>query len=477
MTLPSEVENICARIPSSALTVPYNIERVTGADNHTQIAPYPNDKNESYNNAVDWSPENLTRIKRPVCEPSSEKVFHSRRSRRSRRLEAMTGHMLPKYGFTSDTEDQKTVQPAKVNQNPREHQFPPASDDFTKMLPKRKRRAANGKQRGRENPFEASQTIAADAQYQNLPKQGGIECPAKRLCSRISVIDISSGDETSNKVKKERFPTPQPSTDHNLYSNTPSKNSSGLNLRLHDGPRASLNKQESRIVELEATVRRLCEMCGLVADTRGSSRHVHRALKTGQPVMQEAVDSSTDDPIAELGMIQSISEMVTEPAHGTADSVDVAPLDTQALGEAFGEMHEPTGEFSTTMGIIRQDGRLSQQEKEDFELRWVNKLKRLQKKHRLEVLDLIEDLKTEFNEPVSKGAEKLRLALDEDVLPSNEGLVLASKCDQSIFGVVASGGEGRNTREKPVGQTSNPLEEQEMEDRSDIPSEYLSLEE
>ncbi|KAL9005617.1 MAG: hypothetical protein Q9188_001620 [Gyalolechia gomerana] len=370
----------------------------------------------------------------------------------------MKSHTLPQYDPTSDLEGQGTQESAK-------------------MLPKGKRRAALGAQGARDGPFDASQTTAENVQPSYLPGPDEHKRPTKRSCSKKGVIDLTNDDEhcsLSSEIKKERFPTPQPSGDHSLRSDIPPTENSNYYIRLHGETRVLLKKQGSRILELEATVHRLCEMSGLAAEI---PHHAHGASETGPPVKEEAMDDSTEDLVKNLGIIHPMSEMGAEPTPSTPASVNLPLVETQAVGEVFGQVHETREEFSTIMENIHQDLRLSQKEKEDFELRWIDKLKRLLKKHKLEVLDLTEDLQTEFDVKVQEGAEELKLSGDEELFPSNEWSAPAAKCDQNTSGAVALDDEAQDTPERQMSQVNNNLEEQDLEDISDNPSEYLSLEE
>lgn len=474
MKIPSDVENLLAPIQTSVQVIPSNIERVLSTDKYTQISLHPKKGDESCGKVVKGLQNTLIQIHRPFCTPLHEDYVYSSRARR---LKAQKSQTLPQYDPTSDLEGQGTQQSARIRRKARECSFNSAADSLSEMLPKRKRRAALGAQGARDGPFDVSQRTAENLQPSYLPGPDENKRPTKRSRSKRGVIDLTSDDEhclPSSEIKKERFPTPQSSGDHSLRSDIPPTENSNYYIRLLDETRVLLKKQESRILELEATVHRLCEMSGLAAEIL---HHAHGTSEAGPPVKQEAMDDSTEDLVTNLGMIHPMNEMGAEPAPSTPASVNCSLVETQAVEEAFDQVHETREEFSTLMEKVDQDLRLSRKEKEDFELRWIDKLKRLLKKHKLEVLDLTEDLQNEFDVKVQECAEELKLSHDEELFPSNEWSAPAAKCDQNTSGAVASDDEAQDTRERQMSQANNNLEERDLEEISDNPSEYLSLEE
>lgn len=407
---------------------------------------------------------------------SHERSAHSRRSKR---LKDMASQKLPDYNPAVDLESQGTQHSPMEEPKSEDCFLDTLSPSLTKMVPKRKRREKFGEEGARAGLSDASDATAAKIQHQSLPETAVNKRPAKRSCSEHGVIDLMSDeehDQTLTEIKKERCQTPSPSGGSTLPSDHPPTKDPECCAGLHEDTKLSLRKYDARISELEVKVHQLCETYDKAVGAKDVSDRVHGASQPRPSGKQVNVADSVKDFIGNMDISQPTNDTMTKSVPNKPATAHPTSVQTQGVEDSFGQVNEARKNFTAMMQKISDDQCVSATEKEDFRLRWEDKLRRLLRKHRLEILDLAGDAKADMSKDSQKTAEEREIPQSRESCLSHQSVVL--DCDEEErAGVVAAGDEARNAPEQQSSPAIGDSEKQRSEDRSENPSEYLSFEE
>ncbi|KAI4190553.1 MAG: hypothetical protein L6R41_000704 [Letrouitia leprolyta] len=403
--------------------------------------------------------------------------IHQAYSRPVKRLKDMKSQTLSHVSPVGDLDGQGTQHSPVDEQKFEDYSYDPSSPTFSKMIPKRKRREKYRQQGTRAGSSHASDMTSANVQPRLPLETTENKHLAKKSCSKNGVIDLASDDEDcpiSVDIKKEQYQTLQLSGEYTLPSDVPSMEASQSDPHLHQD---TLMEHETRISELEATVRRLCEKYDLTEDAKDTSHVVHSSLEPQHLplVNRKATADSVEHRIKTMGVIPLIDEKAAEPLPCTTAIGNLFSAQPPSGKESFGQVDVVRKAFIAVMEKIDQDHCLPPKEKEDLKLRWEDKFRRLLTKHQLEILDLTEDFEADLGQKTQEYGEGDHGAHSrEPILPDRP---VAAGCDQENPDAVIVNHGARDASNQQSSQAVDGSEDRKSEDRSGNSSQYLSFDE